>query len=1251
MEHIMTSAPQARLLVGMGGSGMKTLSRFVNLLTEHAEESVNSEVFMAYLLVDTDAGELELCEKEIRQAYSRVHREPNIRTVLLSADITDFSSFVASKLKKGGHHERLRETWWYRTNRKGAPEPFTAINLKDSPTRGAGQCPQVSTFLAWNQMRLIESTVDDILNTLKNRSVQGKNLQNWTLEVSLVSSLAGGTGRGCWHLVSSKIREKLRDLNQRPKPVGFFFDSSIFGETVKREEQTMKLRVNSITGVSELIAWLRNEYERDSDLPSFRFTLPSLENPDDRSSDLIDTTKLNVTVAGEELMGVTGRAPISAAYLIFNAGKQGRLGPADAYYQSVASALYARLFQSTQTTNINEAGHLNGLGSATISVPISGIRTYVQSYARQFLPTYFSQAAQQTQIARVVESLFAGVGLDTLDTIPPKSDSTANNVLQRVYSSIVLELSKTKSELEKKLQPKTRDYKDAEGKAKTLTNWPKQNEDEIRRFVRKDLVNRLFGARESDKSQSVGGSLGNLEVGVAKRVESDPHFFKRIYGGSETVSVENPIAEATRLLLEQPSVKLRNATGTETEGLDTTSYGTKLAIANKVVERLTAMLAHLDRRASEGSGAAKGRVLVSPAEALAKARSGLLKSAVTTDERDALLSSVDAWLISQSREQLDASLRDLLIEAKDKILSMTRSLENIVSKLESEVSRRKSKTDRSRQNNFWTANDFNKILNPSTSSFDQGILSEQTLQAVERDDKLNEEFHRLMNLHQLAGFEEAKKRFIDAMQRWIDTASKASNVDFGRKVLDIIDEHLEKMADQFVLPNDFYEKNFGFFETVKRLMRSWGHKMLDRAGAPQDIAKLRQVFANQFGYDFPNSSDGQPKELDDDDVIELTENVCKAMAVRLGGRTDPLFQQRFDEGERPTYDSVAVVLPFESRFDDAFAEEIDAEAKKNPQFSGAGHFTATHTYKELDVGNPYTMFAYATQQFEDWRSDSGMARIASLEYYKTPAVLNWLRACEDPSGASVFVDGDELRETYNIPSCRDIYGLGFISPLFVHDRTLRELRWSPWWDQSKARSKDKRTERLDLLAYALLRTPPTDGAKHFEAVLKKAEWPLPLLAWREGKAEDLTPAWHFTRRAIRKCTEVTATKERDADHKAFAPNHGYSSIRRCIDDILANDAIAAAIAGEADIFMSKVLCNNDYADDFNADDDTKTAFRYLGDRLTEAKSKQDGPAAEKMKKLIDELIARVTELGNYSPEKLKEHFERIRRNSELQTSA
>jgi hypothetical protein len=133
--------------------------------------------------------------------------------------------------------------------------------------------------------------------------------------------------------------------------------------------------------------------------------------------------------------------------------------------------------------------------------------------------------------------------------------------------------------------------------------------------------------------------------------------------------------------------------------------------------------------------------------------------------------------------------------------------------------------------------------------------------------------------------------------------------------------------------------------------------------------------------------------------------------------------------------------------------------------------------------------------------------------------------------------------------------------------------------------------------------------------------------------------------------EVTAKKKRDANHQAFAKDQGFTSIRRCIDELVSNDATAAAIADEAWIFFSEVLCNSEYADEFDAPRDISVAFRYLSDELKKAKGQQDGPTAEKMKKLLNELLDRVTELETYSPEKLKEHFEKIRRNCELQTRA
>jgi hypothetical protein len=1242
MTDSNSTAPQARLYVGMGGSGIKTLAEFVSLLTQHSEESKKSEVFMAYLLVDTDGGELDMYKKRIDDAYRHIHREPIIRTVHLSADITDFASFVATKLQKGGHHERLKEVWWYRSDRPD--EPFTALNLKDAPTKGAGQCPLVSTFLAWNQMRQIDATIDDLLNDLKNRSVQGENLQNWTLDVSLVSSLAGGTGRGCWHLVASKIREKLRDLNVRPKPVGFFFDSSVFAEDVKREEQVMKLRVNSITGVSELVAWLRNEYERDTDLTPFRFQLPSLEHPGVPSSDLIDTAKLSSTVAGEQLLGVSGRAPISAAYLIFGAGKQGTLGEASAYYRSVANALYARLFGSTASKNINEAGHLNGLAAATISVSIAGIQEYVREYVQLFLPSRFSAVKETQKCERVADAFVSRLMMP--DVVEQTGKPDADNVPQRIYHTIISRIGGRKHHLEETL--KERHYEEAESTAAVLAKWPEEQEEEIAQLVRQDVVLQLWGTQNNSDKSSVGG---NLRTAFELAVELTKQDYNRIFGESDDVKPVNPISEAAHRLLREPAVTMQSAGRSET--LDMTSYGTKHAIATLIHQKLIAIAKRLENdRAMPDSS----QDVVSPAEELRRARTGFLKTSVSEEEADNVLASVERWVVLKSNKAIRNHLSELLYDAADDITALAAAFADVTKQLVQSADDHREATGRSKDNNFWNDKDFERILKAGRSTFEQEILSAQTLQAVADDESLQDQFESLMTKESSVGFHEARRNFvahvqhwIDEKSHWIDEKSRSPDSTLNRKLPDIIHENLKGMADQFMLPDDFYEDHFGFLKTVEGLVRSWGNKMIDRMGSPQDKQKLSSVFRNQFGIDYPESKGRGPKELDQKELENFTFEVCRAMAIRLGGRCDPLFQQRFDEGERPTYDNVAVVLPTERKFDKLFAEEAEREAKRNPQFAAAGQFSVVPTCGTLDAGNPYTMFAYATQQFEDWRNDSGMARIASLEYYKTPAVLNWLRACEDPTGASVFLDSKELKR-FGISSCRDIYGLGFISPLFVHDKTLKELRWSPW-DESKARSKDKRSDRIDLLAYALLKTPPTDCAKHFEAVLKKADWTWPLLAWRDGRAEDALPTWHFMRRAIRKCTEVTATKERDASHQAFAEHEGYPSIRRCIDELLANDAIASAIAGEAGIFMSEILCNNDYADDFNPDRDIRTAFRYLGDRLIEAKTKQDGPAADKMKALIDELIARVTELGNYSPEKLKEHFEKIRKNSELLSRA
>lgn len=1244
---------EARLFVGMGGSGMKTLVEFVRLLTQHSEAAKQSEVFMAYLLVDTDMGELAECKKQIEDAYRHVHREPILAAVHLSADITDFPAFVSNKLHRGAHHERLKEVWWYRGS-----NPFTAINLKDSPTRGAGQCPLVSTFLAWNQMRQIETTIDELLDMLKNRSVQGENLQNWTLNVSIVAGLAGGTGRGCWHLVASKIREKLRDLNIRPKPTGFFFDSSVFAETVKREEQVTKLQVNSLTGVSELVAWLRNEYEREGALEPYQFRLPSLNDPAVESSDLINTVKLSQSVTGDVLYGVSGRAPVSAAYLIFGAGKQGTLGKVDAYYRSVATALYARLAASIASKNINEAGHLNGMAAATISVSIAGVLEYIREYVREFLPREFSAPQSREETDAIVAAVLKDV-FDVNGVLEQRGDEQAANVPQRVYQLIADDTNPIKSALEKNLT--RRAYRDAESNARNLSDWAENNESEIQKMVRQVVVSHYWGEQIDESGTLSGGAWGTRLL--CESVDLTDQEREGLFADGEETVRRNPVSLFVRKLLWSNVLRIRDADSTTDYNIS--SYGTKLAIAEGIIDSLQDILGKRINDAIPPEPV-QGE---SPLAKLQQARTGFFASGVTDAESDAILRSVEPWVLGSSNRAIREALKSILAGAVDELKRYALAVSRVTNRLGQVAAEMHESTRRLRENFFWGKHDFDLILEEGQSAFDQEMLSTQTLKAVGEDKDLVDEFRRVMREAAPAGFTEMQGKFFDLLGQWIDGKAASSDPGLDRRLPDIVAETLRDMADQFVLSDQFVERNFGFFVTVKRLLREWGNKMVERQGSPQDRAKLASVFRNQFGIEYRKSNmlkgeADSPKVLEDAELHDFTKEVCKSMAVRLGGRCDPLFQQRFDEGERPTYDSVLVVFPAEEQFDKQFAKGVDELAGQNPQFMGAGNFQAVVTFGNLDTGNPYTMFAYATQQFEDWRRDAGMARIASLEYYKTPTVLNWLRACEDPHGASVFVDGKELQR-FGIHSHRDIYGLGYISPLFVRNETLRELRWSPW-DESKKRSANKRNERIDLLAYALLAPPqnapegsPAAAARHFNEVVHRAGWRMPLLAWQDSPGSDTAPnpgsdtapKWYYVRQAFRKTTEVTATESREENHPAFKSGHGHPSIRRCLDELLENHAIAQAIAGEAEMFMSEVLCRSDFEDEFRPEDDIKVTFGHLRDRLETAKTKQAGPAAEKMVKLIEELLARVKELRNLTPEQLKEHYEGIRRNTELYSRA
>ncbi len=113
-----------RLYIGFGGSGAKTLAEFVDVLAQHGEWGDEAETRCAFILADTDANDLRKLEARIRETKRRIGQDPIVRAIRTSEGVSVFQHYVADQLERNGHHERVKEHWWYNGN-----VPFTAERL------------------------------------------------------------------------------------------------------------------------------------------------------------------------------------------------------------------------------------------------------------------------------------------------------------------------------------------------------------------------------------------------------------------------------------------------------------------------------------------------------------------------------------------------------------------------------------------------------------------------------------------------------------------------------------------------------------------------------------------------------------------------------------------------------------------------------------------------------------------------------------------------------------------------------------------------------------------------------------------------------------------------------------------------------------------------------------------------------------------------------------------------------------------
>ena len=389
---------RAHVIVGCGGSGIKTLRRLNQLLSQDSywRQRMDNDIY--YVIVDTSVEELRKFEegvsKDLRGASDRLH----IVTVQLSHGETHLQPLVNSHMQDpftdGRNPEgrkRLFDHWWNR----GFDDPFIAPGVTPL-TRGAGQCPPVSYFLTWKALKPLEEQFDKLIGEIQRR--QNGFGRYDELNFLIVAGLSGGTGRGSWELIAFKLRELFMKHGTAPVPRAFLFDSSIFRNVFEeRPELREQMQINALTGISQLSCWLANRREGHVNRKrSFAYQLPSLgKTPENPATDVL---QVNLDV------DVNNAAPVNHAYIICGDNAVSRLADSEQYYEMAGAGIYAALSKSVILDSaINSSFPVMGLATATYEVNAASLRLYFETQARVHVARMLAHAHEDQVHEKVAE--------------------------------------------------------------------------------------------------------------------------------------------------------------------------------------------------------------------------------------------------------------------------------------------------------------------------------------------------------------------------------------------------------------------------------------------------------------------------------------------------------------------------------------------------------------------------------------------------------------------------------------------------------------------------------------------------------------------------------------------------------------------------------------------------------------------------------------------------------------------------------
>lgn len=1037
------------LIIGCGGSGITTMTELNRLLVQNPEllPRMSDEVF--YLAVDTEAEALEKFKTAIEDQMG-AYEAPYTRTVQLSRGLNILSDafqqpFIARYAKRKGDPglARLKEHWWFDAN----GVPFLAPKVTDL-VKGAGQCPPASYGLAWYFLEDIGEAVKRIVDKMVERG-DGNPDHLKKMNLVIVSGLSGGTGRGCWNLIAFKVREYLLDKYRLTvPPTGIFFEANVYDNVAKENEgQDTALKVNSLTGLSELSCWMVNGGMTGEN--RFPLRLPSVSSPQDEKTDIL---KVDL-----ELNPNSG-APVGSAYLICGRSQSANLKDNVQYHQMAGAALYAMLANpEIAARNVNDGDPYNSLAAATFEVDTLHIRKYFETRAHGM--ALEGLAAGTDGAGAAVASFLAASPLNaqvcTDADLKPDSSGT---LYQRATHAL---LSNYKQRFDA-LRQEAKTWKEDEAVESILPLAGGAKADAVKKAVSVALAG-LGPKDEEGRPAGLEGKAGEAAVVAA---------MKAAYRGS---TGQKPSVGRALEFLKSLLAEIRDARSNAPVALTMTTDAVRNASPSEAVEKtLRAYSKRTFKERLTGMGAFNDDEIKDLCHPQGDSHWGVVPRAMAVASYPAMKAAIE--------EAFAGALARIekLIAGCEAFADCCRMAKTGFTKDEPIAAGGK------------IGQDAFSLLFATPDRLDETLYKTDDMERV---------YHR--KLMPIVASREALERSAAASLRigqgltdFISSAVDDGTLEkLGSERGGALREKFQKALKEAVrknvsLSDNFMEENFTFEMVLAANLPHWNQAIADARGNGVRLNELRKMFRRTLGAEpkpDPQNREAAPR-LPEPEELRLT------IAASLAGTCSPWWIA----DTTGAHHSLMMFLPFAlTEGVKTRLEEVGADVAPHAKIRAYG-------LEAGRGGTPYSYVAFvnAGVRLTDDEEAAGkhlLDKVASLDYWQEPDVMEWLTMAENPDGDSVFSTRNGNK------------GIGFVSPLYVKDKMLSAYRWKPWTQDNEAMGEAARNQATNLMLHALLGMGLTkEQADKFAGKLAPYGVKLPVL-----KLSEKGQVWTLARKTLR----------------------------------------------------------------------------------------------------------------------------------------